>query len=131
MKLIKCNTLYDGAYEKKDCIIGFKQDKIKYVIERRGSLSEEELVNKRQHQEEEAGTELIVEGAAVVTPAFIDSHSHIGMVRSGEPRKEEEEANEHMDSVYPLVNALHSTYMDDPAFKECRKWHSLFNSSAR
>src|SRR5919205_1360942 len=117
MKRIKCNTLYDRAYEKKDCIIGFKQDKIKYVIERRGSLSEEELVNKRQHQEEEAGTELIVEGAAVVTLAFIDSHSHIGMVRSGEPDREEE-ANEHMNSVYPLVNALHSVYMDDPAFEE-------------
>ena len=39
------------------------------------------------------------------------------MVRSGEPDKEEE-ANEHMNSVYPLANALHSIYMDDPAFKE-------------
>jgi imidazolonepropionase-like amidohydrolase len=39
------------------------------------------------------------------------------MVRSGEPDREEE-ANEHMNSVYPLVNALHSIYMDDPAFKE-------------
>jgi imidazolonepropionase-like amidohydrolase len=39
------------------------------------------------------------------------------MVSSGEPEKEEE-ANEHMDSVYPLVDALHSIYMDDPAFKE-------------
>jgi imidazolonepropionase-like amidohydrolase len=116
MKLIKCDTLYDGTYEKKDCIIGFEEDKIKYVFEGRGSLSEEELVQKRKQQEEEAGAELIVEGA-VVTPAFIDSHSHIGMVRSGEPEKEEE-ANEHMDSVYPLVNALHSIYMDDPAFKE-------------
>jgi hypothetical protein len=39
------------------------------------------------------------------------------MIRSGEPDREEE-ANEHMNSVYPLVNALHSLYMDDPAFKE-------------
>jgi hypothetical protein len=48
---------------------------------------------------------------------FIDSHSHIGMVRSGEPDKKEE-ANERMNSVYPLINALHSIYMDDPAFNE-------------
>ena len=33
MKLIKCDVLYDGTYEKKDCFIGFEEDKIKYVIE--------------------------------------------------------------------------------------------------
>jgi imidazolonepropionase-like amidohydrolase len=70
----------------------------------------------QQRKQGGGGGEIIAEGA-VVTPAFIDSHSHIGMVRTGEPEKEEE-ANEHMDSVYPLVNALHSIYMDDPAFKE-------------
>jgi imidazolonepropionase-like amidohydrolase len=35
------------------------------------------------------------------------------MVRSGEP-----EANEQMNTIYPLVNALHSIYMDDPSFGE-------------
>ena len=39
------------------------------------------------------------------------------MVRSGEPGKEEE-SNEQMNSVYPLVNALHSIYMDNPSFAE-------------
>jgi imidazolonepropionase-like amidohydrolase len=39
------------------------------------------------------------------------------MIRSGEPSKEEE-ANEQMNSIYPLVNALHSIYMDDPSFSE-------------
>jgi len=53
----------------------------------------------------------------VITPAFIDPHSHIGMVRSGEPSKEEE-ANEQMNSICPLVNALHSIYMDDPSFNK-------------
>ena len=47
----------------------------------------------------------------------LTTHSHIGMVRSGEPDKEEG-VNERMNSVYPLVNALHSIYMDDPAFNE-------------
>jgi imidazolonepropionase-like amidohydrolase len=92
--------LFDGIDEKRDCFIGFENDEIKYV----GNSQPKE------------NSEIIAEGV-VVTPAFIDSHSHIGMVRSGEPDKEEE-ANEHMNSVYPLANALHSIYMDDPSFKE-------------
>jgi imidazolonepropionase-like amidohydrolase len=100
MKVIKSRLLFDGVDEKRDYFIGFENDEIKYV----GNSKPKE------------GSEIIAEGA-VVTPAFIDSHSHIGMVRSGEPDKEEE-ANEHMNSVYPLVNALHSIYMDDPSFKE-------------
>jgi hypothetical protein len=39
------------------------------------------------------------------------------MVRAGEPDREEE-ANEEKNTVFPLVNALHSVYMDDPAFAE-------------
>jgi imidazolonepropionase-like amidohydrolase len=100
MKVIKSRLLFDGVDEKRDYFIGFENDEIKYV----GNGQPKE------------SSEIIAEGA-VVTPAFIDSHSHIGMVRSGEPDKEEE-ANEHMNSVYPLVNALHSIYMDDPSFKE-------------
>jgi imidazolonepropionase-like amidohydrolase len=100
MKVIKSRLLFDGIDEKRDCFIGFEKDEIKYV---------------GNSQPKESG-DIIAEGV-VVTPAFIDSHSHIGMVRSGEPDKEEE-ANEHMNSVYPLVNALHSIYMDDPSFKE-------------
>jgi imidazolonepropionase-like amidohydrolase len=100
MKVIKSRLLFDGIDEKRDCFIGFENDEIKYV----GNSQPKE------------NSEIIAEGI-VVTPAFIDSHSHIGMVRSGEPDKEEE-ANEHMNSVYPLANALHSIYMDDPSFKE-------------
>jgi imidazolonepropionase-like amidohydrolase len=100
MKVIKSRLLFDGIDEKRDCFIGFENDEIKYV----GNSQPKE------------NSEIIAEGI-VVTPAFIDSHSHIGMVRSGEPDKEEE-VNEHMNSVYPLANALHSIYMDDPSFKE-------------
>src|SRR5919108_2574477 len=106
MKLIKCNSLFDGTEEKRDHYIGFEADEIKYVG--RNNIPEKE------------GRDIdeIIEGNNyVVTPAFIDSHSHIGMVRSGEPSKEEE-ANEQMNSLYPLVNALHSIYMDDPSFSE-------------
>ena len=104
MKLIKSRTLFDGVDEKENLLIGFEGDEIKYV----GS----------KKPEEERDSEIIQEGDdIVVTPAFIDSHSHIGMVRSGEPGNEEE-SNEQMNSVYPLVNALHSIYMDDPSFAE-------------
>ncbi len=54
---------------------------------------------------------------AVVTPAFIDAHSHIGMVRHGEPSWEEE-SNERYESVLPLVDAIYSVYMDDRYFRE-------------
>ena len=39
------------------------------------------------------------------------------MSRAGEP-SQEEESNEQMNSIYPLANALHSIYMDDPSFRE-------------
>ena len=67
--------------------------------------------------------EIISEG--VVTPAFIDAHAHIGMARAGEPSVEDE-ANEHMDPIYPLVNALHSVYMDDSAFQESVESNVLY-----
>jgi imidazolonepropionase-like amidohydrolase len=91
-------------FVKRESFIGFEGTEIKYV----GN-------NKPRG---EGSSEIISEGDnIVVTAAFIDSYSHIGMVRSGEPDKDEE-ANERMNSVYPLVDALHSIYMDDPAFNE-------------
>jgi imidazolonepropionase-like amidohydrolase len=53
----------------------------------------------------------------VVTPAFIDAHCHIGMERSGEPSSEGE-ANEQMDSLLFLADALDSVQMDDPSFRD-------------
>jgi imidazolonepropionase-like amidohydrolase len=53
----------------------------------------------------------------VVTPAFIDPHCHIGMERSGEPAAEGE-ANERMESLLFLADALDSVQMDDSAFRD-------------
>ena len=53
----------------------------------------------------------------VLTPAFIDPHSHIGMERSGEPSTEGE-ANDHLDSILALSDALDSVQMDDRAFTD-------------
>jgi imidazolonepropionase-like amidohydrolase len=60
--------------------------------------------------------EVILE-AATDTPGLIDSHSYIGMARSGEPT-EEEEANEHMKTEYPVINSLLRIYTNDQSFAE-------------
>lgn len=53
----------------------------------------------------------------VLTPAFVDPHCHIGMERAGEPGGEGE-ANERLDSMVPLADALDSVQMDDPSFRD-------------
>jgi imidazolonepropionase-like amidohydrolase len=114
LKLVKVNHLFDGINERREEIyIGFENDKIQYVDS-----------NKPKED-----SEIIAEGKdIVVTPAFIDSHSHIGLQRSAEYSGQYEE-NEQMDPVSPLANALHSIYMDDPAFKESVE-HGVLYSAA-
>ncbi|MBX8634528.1 MAG: amidohydrolase family protein [Candidatus Thermoplasmatota archaeon] len=99
MNCIKASVFYDGTARsaKSNVFIAFEGDRLVSV----GS--------------EKPDCEVVAEG--VVTPGFIDGHSHIGLARSGEPSNEEE-GNEHMDSVLPLVNAIDSVYMDDSAFQE-------------
>jgi imidazolonepropionase-like amidohydrolase len=99
VKVIKSKKLYDGIGEKDDYYVGFEDNRLTYID------SEKPLQN---------DVEMIVEDA-VVTPAFIDLHSHIGMVRAGEPA-DEDECNDHMHPVSPAINALHSIYMDDVSF---------------
>ncbi len=103
MKLVKTKVLFDGTSEGKDLFIGFEDDEIKYVG--------------RDEPSVKGSTNEIIIEADTVTPGFIDSHSHIGMARAGEPSTEEE-ANEEMRTIYPLVNSLHSVYMDDISFVE-------------
>ncbi len=52
-----------------------------------------------------------------ITPAFIDPHSHIGMVRAGEPRAEAE-SNDRQDPILVMADALDSLQMDDQALQE-------------
>jgi imidazolonepropionase-like amidohydrolase len=63
---------------------------------------------------------------ACVTPAFIDPHSHIGMTRAGEPAKEAE-ANDHLDPLFILPDALDSVQMDDSAFKDALEMGVLYS----
>jgi len=61
-----------------------------------------------------------------VTPAFIDPHSHIGLARSGEPSSEAE-ANDHLDSILALPDALDSVQMDDAAFRDAVEMGVLYS----
>ena len=63
---------------------------------------------------------------SVITPAFIDAHSHIGMERAGEPGREGE-VNEHMDSIITLPDALDSVQMDDASFAEAVEMGVLYS----
>ena len=107
MKSVKAKILYDGTDKKarKDVYVNFED---KHIVE----ISKEKK------------GEVIAEG--IVTPGFVDPHCHIGMARSGEPYQEDE-SNEEMNAIYPLVNALHSVYMDDRAFKESVEFGVLYS----
>ena len=63
---------------------------------------------------------------SVVTPAFIDPHTHIGMIRAGEPSGEAE-ANENMDSILALSDALDSVQLDDASFKDAIEMGALYS----
>ncbi|MEJ2723179.1 MAG: amidohydrolase family protein [Deltaproteobacteria bacterium] len=62
----------------------------------------------------------------VLTPAFIDPHSHIGMSRAGEPSRDAE-ANDHLDSLLALTDALDSVQMDDAAFQDAIEMGVLYS----
>ncbi|KPJ77064.1 MAG: hypothetical protein AMJ54_09270 [Deltaproteobacteria bacterium SG8_13] len=62
----------------------------------------------------------------VVTPALIDPHSHIGMHRAGEPSAEGE-ANDRLDSIMALPDALDSVQMDDSALQDALEMGVLYS----
>jgi len=68
----------------------------------------------------------VVDQCAVLTPALIDAHSHIGIHRFGEPAAEGE-SNESLDSILPLPDVLDSINMDDPAFAHSVAWGTVYS----
>lgn len=62
----------------------------------------------------------------VITPAFIDPHSHIGMYRAGEPN-DQGEVNEKMNTFPVLSDALDSLQMDDDSFKDAIEMGVLYS----
>jgi imidazolonepropionase-like amidohydrolase len=61
-----------------------------------------------------------------VTPALIDAHSHIGMVREGEPQSEAE-GNDRTAQIMPLSDPLNSIYFDDRAFTDAVDFGVLYS----
>ncbi|MBD3210742.1 amidohydrolase family protein [Candidatus Micrarchaeota archaeon] len=53
----------------------------------------------------------------MLTPAFVDAHSHIGTIRAGEP-EEEEDANDDMDALLFELDVLDSIIMEDTSFRD-------------
>jgi len=62
----------------------------------------------------------------VITPAFIDAHSHIGMSRAGEPN-DQGEANDQSESIIALADALDSVQMDDSALTDAIEMGVLYS----
>ena len=69
---------------------------------------------------------VVLEKSSVITPSFIDPHSHIGMIRAGEPGSEAE-ANDQLDPIIPNADALDSVQMDDKAFAASIECGTLYS----
>ena len=107
MKVYHAKKLHNGRKFLENLYIGVENDKIVYLGD-------------KQPDGEFVGS------FPVVTPAFIDGHSHIGMDRAGEPYTESE-ANDISDIFTPLLNPLNSIYFDDHAFKEAVQFGVLYS----
>ncbi len=106
MKSVFAKTIYTGKSVVENAYLVFSDNKIIGVSkEKKGELQGK---------------------FAVITPAFIDPHSHIGMVRAGEPASEEE-SNENMESIITNADALDSIHMDDGAFTEAIEMGVLYS----
>jgi imidazolonepropionase-like amidohydrolase len=106
MNCVHAKTIYTGSSVQRDAYLLFDGEKLAgFSASRKGELVGE---------------------CAVLTPAFIDAHSHIGIHRHGYPSAEGE-ANDQLDSVLPLPDVLDSIQMEDLAFREAIDWGSLYS----
>lgn len=106
MDSVYAKTIYTGKAVVENAYLVFNNDKI---VE----------ISKTKKGDVVAETE-------VVTPAFIDPHSHIGMVRAGEPSADEE-SNENMESIIANADALDSVQMDDTSFVDAIETGVLYS----
>ena len=103
---VRGELIYTGKTRRENAFLVFENDRIIGISEKPAG----ELVGEY----------------AVLTPAFIDPHSHIGLRRHGEPAGEGE-SNDHLDAIQPLPDALDSVQMDDLAFKESAESGILYS----
>jgi imidazolonepropionase-like amidohydrolase len=106
MNCVQAETIYTGRSVVRGGHLAFEGEKVVGVTKRkRGKL---------------------LGSFAVLTPAFLDAHSHIGMHRAGEPSGEGE-ANERRDSILALPDALDSVQMDDASFADAVEMGVLYS----
>ncbi|WP_300670703.1 amidohydrolase family protein [Desulfoluna sp.] len=104
-QIIKATLLFDGnGGAFKDRYITLKDNRIESISD----------------------TAIPFDMEGVVTPAFIDPHSHIGLEREGEPHQEGE-ANDEMGQILPLADPLDSLYFDDRAFSDAVDFGILYS----
>lgn len=102
--IIEAYRLFDGKSSDENLFIIIEDDKIIDITKNK----------------------LKADFSGIVTPAFIDAHSHIGLDRQGEPYQEGE-ANEMINQIMPLNNPLNSVYFDDRAFSEAVDFGVLYS----
>jgi len=93
--IVRANVLFDGKSRQENKTIIIEKNRITEVSDKKIKADFE----------------------GIVTPAFIDAHSHIGMDREGEPFQESE-VNDHVNQINPLDDPLNSIYFDDRAFTD-------------
>jgi imidazolonepropionase-like amidohydrolase len=108
MKCIFTDQLYTGKDIQDQVFLSFKNTNIVSVAKSKPSNCQ------------------LVGQFPVVTPAFIDPHSHIGLYRAGEPESEGE-GNEQARPLLFLPDALDSLQMDDPAFADAIEMGVLYS----
>ncbi len=106
MNCVRARTIYTGKAVEQDAYLLFEGQKVAEVSRMPGGSLLGEF--------------------DVITPAFIDPHSHIGMSRAGEP-SDEAESNEHMQSILALPDALDSVQIDDTAFQDAVEMGVLYS----
>lgn len=106
MKCIRAKTIYTGSSVLQNAFLLFDGQ----TVAGTGKTQKGELLGSFE----------------VLTPAFIDPHSHIGMVRSGEPGAEAE-ANEKLDTILALADALDSLQMDDSSLRDAVEMGVLYS----
>ena len=106
MNCMRAKTIYTGKAVVEDAYLAFNGQKISGVSRtKQGTLLGE---------------------YEVITPAFIDAHSHIGMKRAGEPA-DEAESNENMDAILALTDALDALQTDDMALRDAVEMGVLYS----
>lgn len=106
MNCVFAKTIYTGCSLNENAFVQIKNDRIAGI----SKTAQGRLLGKFE----------------VITPAFIDPHSHIGINRAGEPNNQGE-SNEKMNTFPALSDVLDSLQMDDWSFRDAIEMGVLYS----